>query len=65
MPQLHAKASREMKPGSMLVSNSFAVPGVDATEIWELADRRKTRLYLYEMSAPAASQDDGGERGSA
>ena len=39
-----------MKPGSLLVSNSFAVPGVEATEIWELADRRKTRLYLYEMN---------------
>jgi hypothetical protein len=58
MPQLHEKAKREMKPGSLLVSNSFAVPGVDATEIWELADRRKTRLYLYEMNQPDSATDE-------
>ncbi len=52
MPALYDKAKREMKPGSLLVSNSFAVPGVEASEIWELSDRRKTRLYLYEMNEP-------------
>lgn len=52
MPALYDKAKREMKPGSLLVSNSFAVPGIEPSEIWELSDRRKTRLYLYEMSAP-------------
>jgi len=50
MPALYKKARLEMKPGSHLVSNSFAVPGVEPDEIWELADRRKTRLYLYEMN---------------
>jgi hypothetical protein len=60
MPQLFDKARREMKPGSLLVSNSFAVPGVEASEIWELADRRKTRLYLYEMN-----QADAGATGGA
>ncbi|WP_375588249.1 class I SAM-dependent methyltransferase [Hoeflea alexandrii] len=60
MPQLFEKARREMKPGSLLVSNSFAVPGVEASEIWELADRRKTRLYLYEMNqAEGARAGDG------
>lgn len=58
MPQLYEKARREMKPGSLLVSNSFAVQGVDATEIWELADRRKTRLYLYEMNQPDSASGD-------
>jgi len=52
MPALFAKAKREMKLGSLLVSNSFAVPGVEPAEIWELSDRRKTRLYLYEMAGP-------------
>lgn len=47
MPALYRKAIAEMKAGSLLVSNSFAVPGVDADEIWELDDRRHTRLYLY------------------
>jgi len=53
MPALFEKAKREMKPGSLLVSNSFAVPGVEPAEIWELSDGRRTRLYLYEMAGPA------------
>ncbi|PWV99149.1 hypothetical protein DFR52_104441 [Hoeflea marina] len=52
MPRLYAKAQAEMRPGSLLVSNSFAVPGVAADEIWEVADRRRTRLFLYEMGKP-------------
>ncbi|WP_339761821.1 class I SAM-dependent methyltransferase [uncultured Hoeflea sp.] len=56
MPALFEKAKREMKPGSLLVSNSFAVPGVEPSEIWELSDRRKTRLYLYEMAVPAVAE---------
>lgn len=49
MSALHAKLSREMRPGSLFVSNSFPVPDRDPDEIWELSDRRKTRLYLYEI----------------
>ncbi|MDZ7600120.1 MAG: hypothetical protein U1A06_01945 [Hoeflea sp.] len=54
MPALYRKAMSEMKPGSLLVSNSFAVPDVEADEVWELPDRRKTRLFLYEMKGGAA-----------
>ncbi|WP_377288991.1 hypothetical protein [Rhizobium sp. SG2393] len=49
MPALFEKARRQMKPGSLFVSNSFAVPEVEADEVWELSDRRGTRLYLYGM----------------
>lgn len=59
MPALYDKARREMKPGSLLVSNSFAVPGVEPSETWELPDRRKTRLYLYEMSERPSVSTDG------
>ena len=31
MPALWQKALREMRPGTLLVSNSFAVPGIEAT----------------------------------
>lgn len=58
MSALFDKAKREMKPGSLLVSNSFAVPGVEPAEIWELPDRRKTRLYLYEMAGSAINSED-------
>lgn len=47
MPQLWAKAVREMSPGALLVSNSFAVPGQQADTTVEVADRRNTRLFLY------------------
>jgi hypothetical protein len=57
MPRLWEKAQREMKHGSVLVSNSFAVPGVSPTEIWELSDRRKTRLLLYTMGVPSAQSE--------
>lgn len=50
MAQLYAKAKAEMAPGSLLVSNSFAVPDVEPSEIWELSDRRKTQLFLYAMA---------------
>ena len=50
MAALWQKLKTEMKPGSLFVSNSFAVPDVDPDEIWELQDARKTKLYLYPVS---------------
>ncbi|MGV8937160.1 MAG: hypothetical protein ACOH2J_08570 [Allorhizobium sp.] len=50
MPALFDKAKAEMKAGSLLVSNSFAVPGQTADEVWDLSDGRKTQLFLYKMS---------------
>lgn len=47
MPRLWEKARAEMRPGTLLISNSFAVPGVAAPEVVEVADRRATRLHLY------------------
>lgn len=49
MPRLWKKARAEMRPGSLLVSNSFPVPEVEADQILTLPDRRATRLYLYRM----------------
>jgi hypothetical protein len=36
-----------MKPGALLVSNSFAIPGIPTTSTEEVADGRSTRLYCY------------------
>ena len=47
MPQLWAKACGEMSPPASLVSNSFAVPGVDPSAVVGVNDRRGTRLYRY------------------
>ncbi|MGL3606443.1 hypothetical protein ACSV9I_08015 [Rhizobium sp. G187] len=56
MAALFAKVETGMKPGSLFVSNSFAVPDRDPDEIWELSDRRGTKLYLYEITGKAATE---------
>lgn len=47
MPELWRKAQDEMKPGALLVSNSFAVPDAEPEQAIDVADRRGTRLYCY------------------
>jgi hypothetical protein len=49
MSGLWLKAKREMRPGTLFVSNSFEVPGVEATTEIEVDDARKTRLYCYRL----------------
>jgi hypothetical protein len=52
MPRLWAKATAELRPGALLVSNSFAVPGVAAWRIVDVGDRRRTRLHCYRIARP-------------
>lgn len=47
MARLWAKAAGEMRPGSLLVSNSFEIPGIAAERTIEVDDRRATRLHCY------------------
>jgi hypothetical protein len=47
MSELWTKVQREMSPGSLFISNSFPVPGLDANTIVEIDDGRQTRLYCY------------------
>lgn len=47
MAALWEKAQREMRPGSLFISNSFPIPDVEATDIVDISDRRQTRLYCY------------------
>lgn len=49
MADLWQKASREMRPGSLFVSNSFAVPDVVPDEVLELDDLHRSHLYFYRM----------------
>jgi hypothetical protein len=49
MPKLWQKIKEEMQPGSVFISNSFAIPEITPTEIWELSDRRQTTLYIYRL----------------
>lgn len=47
MAKVWQKARKEMRPGSLLISNSFPVPGIEPAFVVEVADRRRTRLYAY------------------
>ena len=49
MPRLWEKARREMRPGSLLVSNGFAVPGVVATRVIALGDAMRSTLFVWRM----------------
>ena len=48
MPALWVKVQREMRPGSLFISNSFAVPEVEASHVIEVGDSRQTHLYCYQ-----------------
>lgn len=47
MPRLWRKLKKELKPGSLLIANSFPVPKVRPLRVVEVGDRRGTQLYLY------------------
>ncbi|MEI7613107.1 MAG: class I SAM-dependent methyltransferase [Betaproteobacteria bacterium] len=49
MPALWIKAQREMRPGSLLISNSFEIPEVTPSQIIDVGDARNTRLYCYQL----------------
>ncbi len=59
MQDLFTKVTKEMKPGSIFVSNSFEVPGIPADEILEAGGRK---LYLWRIRPPSApSAAHGGD----
>lgn len=49
MAEVWRKAASEMRPGALLLSNSFPVPGRDPDFEIEVGDRRATRLYGYRI----------------
>jgi len=49
MAALWTKIKQEMPPGSLFISNSFPVPGVEAARIIEVNDARGTLLFCYPL----------------
>lgn len=49
MEELWVKVKKEMRPGSLFISNSFMVPGIGPSEVIELQDARRTKLFLYRL----------------
>ena len=56
MARLWRKAGAEMRPGTLLISNGFAVPGVEPEAVVALGDAWAGRLYVYRMPGPAAAE---------
>ena len=49
MAELYRKARREMTPGSLFVTNTFAVPGETPRQTIDLDDWRRGRLLVWRM----------------
>jgi hypothetical protein len=49
MPDVFAKAAKEMRPGTRLISNSFSVPGHPPDRVVDVNDRRCTKLHVWTM----------------
>ncbi|MBD9482734.1 class I SAM-dependent methyltransferase [Pseudomonas sp. PDM14] len=47
MGRLWQKVQTQMRPGSLLISNTFAIPDVPADEVIELDDWRDSRLLIW------------------
>lgn len=49
MADLWHKIEREMRPGTLFISNTFQVPGAEASEVVQLDDLHHSCLYLYRL----------------
>ena len=49
MEKLYFKVLKEMRQDTFFISNSFEVPNLKADEIWELEDKRGTKLFIYKI----------------
>jgi len=56
MPELWGKALAEMKPGAMLVSNTFPVPGVEPERVLPLTGRVDACLWVYRIPGAQESR---------
>ena len=54
MQDLWTKASAEMRPGTLFISSSFAVPGQTPDRVVPVTDSRQTRLLVWRMRPPAS-----------
>jgi len=61
MPALWEKVQREMRPGSLLISNSFPVPGIVPNAVIDVPCSPPRPLYCYEISARDCAADGATE----
>jgi hypothetical protein len=51
MARLKEKFERELRPGTMVISNTFAVPGWTPVQVVRLNDWYRTPVYVYRRGA--------------
>lgn len=49
MHKLKVKFEQELKPGTWVVSNTFAIPGWKAAKTYEVPDLYHTKIYFYRI----------------
>lgn len=47
MERLKKKFEKELSPGTLIISNSFAIPGWEPTEVVRVNDLYRTKIYVY------------------
>ena len=47
MSHLAERLQKELKPGSVIISNTFRLPGWEPEKVIELDDMHKTQIYRY------------------
>jgi hypothetical protein len=47
MKRLRYKFEEELKPGALVISNTFAVPGWQSMSVIELEDLYRSKIYKY------------------
>lgn len=47
MRKLQSKLASELKPGTWIVSNTFAIPGWTPESVIDIGDIYHTKIYLY------------------
>lgn len=50
MKRLQHKFETELQPGTIIISNTFQIPGWQPQEVRELNDLYKSKIYLYRKS---------------
>lgn len=49
MERLRKKFEKELKPGTLVVSNTFAIPEWEPEEVIKVNDFYRTKVYIYRM----------------
>ncbi|MCB1111952.1 MAG: methyltransferase domain-containing protein [Chlamydiales bacterium] len=61
MERLVQKFNEELKPGTIIISNTFAIPGWEPAQVYQIDDVYRTRVYVYIKSSSYLQAQDAKE----